>query len=128
MGYKKLTAQQLLIRFLLGLVLIIMVWSTISSSGENKRLKTAIKENLIEIDRLESEKISIFESIKEDSLAIIAKDAIILSLSQTEDSLNNTLNNFRNEKLKIKNSYLSNDVAKRVDVFSELASESDSIR
>lgn len=117
-----------LAHIIMGVVLIGMILSRISTIGENKRLKTSIKENLEQIERLESEKIIIFESIKKDSLAIIEKDSIILGLSQKEYSLNNKLKNFKNEKIHVKHAYLRNDVAKRVRIFARLATESDSIR
>lgn len=115
---------------LIGVILIVMTWSTISSSGENKRLKRAINEKLLEIKVLELEKNSIFESIEKDSLAIIAKDVIILRLSEKEYSLKNKLKHLKNERIKIQNAYFNNAVTERIRIFSELATrtETDSIR
>jgi uncharacterized protein (DUF2384 family) len=113
---------------LVAIVLIALVCSTISSSGENRRLKRAINDNLIQIKRLESEKNTILQSLEKDSLSIIAKDAIILVLTKKEDSLINTLNIFKHERSKIINHYLNADVSKRIDIFAKLATETDSIR
>ncbi len=125
-----ISKQQLntLLRILLAIILIIMLWSTISSIGENKRLKSAVKVNLEYIERLESEKIAIFESLKKDSLKIREKDSIILELSKEEFSLNNKLKHLNNEKFVIKNAYLRNDAVERVRIFAKLATETDSIR
>ncbi len=125
-----ITNKQLavLLRVLIAVILIIMLWATISSSGENKRLKKAVKSNLEYIERLESEKIAIFESLKKDSLKIIEKDSIILELSKEEFSLNNKLKHLKNEKFVIKNAYLRNDATERVRIFAKLATETDSVR
>lgn len=111
---------------LLGLVLIIMISTTVSTSGENKRLKSEIKENLEAIEKLESEKFTILELIKEDSLAIVAKDKLILELSNKGDSLKNNLKHLKDEKTKNFTKYLSGSVGQRVDAFAELARERDS--
>lgn len=113
---------------LVAILLIIMAWSTISSSRENKRLKRSINEKLLEIERLESQKITIFESIKKDSLKIIKKDSIILGLSKKEYSLTNRLKQLKNEKIKNYAEYFAGSPSERVRIFSKLATENDSIR
>lgn len=112
----------------IALILIILIFSTVSSSGENKRLKRAINEKELQIKKLESQKIAIFESIKKDSLKIAARDAVILDLSKKEDSLINNLKYFKNEKFKIKRHYVNSNVTERIRLFSSLATETDSIR
>ena len=98
---------------LAGFVLVIMIFTTFSTNGENKRLKNDIKDKISLIKKLESEKITIFESIKKDSLTILAKDAIILDLSRREDSLINNLKFLNHERIKIRNAYLNNDESLR---------------
>ena len=112
---------KIVLRILLAVIVIIMLWSSISSSGENKRLKSTIEENLEKINKLESQKKTIFEFAKRDSLLLIEQNIIILDLSKKEDSLINNLKHFKNERIKIKNAYFNNAVNERIRIFSKLA-------
>lgn len=120
------TPLKLVSVILLGLILIVLAIATISSSGENKRLKTSINENKEKIKELETEKITIFESIEKKSEQIRLKDSIIRELKSKENLLINNLKTLKDERTKIQNAYFNNDVNKRVRIFSELATGSDS--
>lgn len=126
MDFKIDTPLKLVSVILLGLILIVMAIATISSSGENKRLKTSINENKEKIKELESEKITIFEFIEKKSEQIRLKDSIIRELKSKENLLINNLKTLKDERTKIQNAYFNNDVNKRVRIFSELATGSDS--
>lgn len=125
MDFKIDTPLKLVSVILLGLILIVMAIATISSSGENKRLKTSINENKEKIKELESEKITIFESIEKKSEQIRLKDSIIRELKSKENLLINNLKTLKDERTRIKNAYFNNDVNERIRIFSELASETD---
>lgn len=126
MDFKIDTPLKLVSVILLGLILIVLAIATISSSGENKRLKTSINENKEKIKELEAEKITIFESIEKKSEQIRLKDSIIEELKNKEILLINNLKTLKDERTKIQNAYFNNDVNKRVRIFSELATGSDS--
>ncbi len=126
MDFKINTPLKLVSVILLGLILLVMAIATISSSGENKRLKTSINENKEKIKELEAEKITIFESIEKKSEQIRLKDSIIRELKSKENLLINNLKTLKDERTKIQNAYFNNDVNKRVRIFSELATGSDS--
>jgi hypothetical protein len=111
-----------------GLVLIIMLFSTVYSSGENKRLKGAIKANNKIIQDLESKKAPLLQKIEEASIEIIKKDSIIFTLKIKEESLKNNIKVFKNEKIKIENIYNNSDISERVRVFSKLATGTDSLQ
>jgi len=119
--YAKTNPFKLLSVAFMGAILIILVISSISYSGENKRLKSTINKNLEKINKLESQKNTIFESVKIDSILLIEKNNTILNLSKKEDSLINNLKHFKNERIKIKNAYFNNDVNERIRIFSKLA-------
>ena len=108
---------------LMAVVIIILGWSLVSSSGENKRLRNDIKENLKRIETIESQKSAIFETIKKDSLRIATQDRIIEELKVKEDSLIINLKTLKNERIKIQNAYLSSAVGERIRIFTELATE-----
>lgn len=107
---------------LLGIILIVMLIATFSTNGENKRLKTSINENEQKIKKLETEKITIFESIEKKSELLERQKSIILNLKRREDSLINNLKTLKNERTIKQNAYSNNDVNKRVRIFSELVS------
>lgn len=106
---------------LLGIILIVMLIATFSTNGENKRLKTSINENEQKIKKLETEKITIFESIEKKSEQIRLKDSIIQELKNKENLLINNLKTLKNERIKLKNTYFNSNVNERVRIFSELA-------
>ena len=122
MDFKIDTQLKLVSVILLGLILIIMTVATISTSGENKRLKTSINENEQKIKKLENEKITIFESIEKKSELLERQKSIIASLKKREDSLINNLKTLKNERTIKQNAYSNNDVSERVRIFSELVS------
>jgi hypothetical protein len=122
MDFKINTPLKLVSVILLGLILIVMTFATISSSGENKRLKTSINENEQKIKKLETEKITIFESIEKKSEQIRLKDSIIEELKNKEILLINNLKTLKNERTIKQNAYSNNDVSERVRIFSELVS------
>ena len=113
---------------LAGLILIIIIFSAISSTGENKRLKRAIKDNNINIEILEKNKAPLLKKIEEASIQLIKKDSVIFSLRMKEESLKNTIKIFKNEKIKIENIYNNSDIDERVRVFSKLATGEDSLQ
>lgn len=113
---------------LVGVIFIIMIWATISSSGENRRLKNDIKENLEKIEELEEIKKPIFEELKADSLAIKKRDSVILVLSNEKNNLLRTLKYYKNENFKLKNTYVNAPLNERIKLFSRLATEKDTIQ
>lgn len=120
MDFKPNKIQTVLI-ILLGIILMVMIVATISSSGENKRLKTSINENNQKIKELENEKIVIFESIEKKSEQIRLKDSIIQELKNKENLLINNLKTLKDERIRLKNAYFNNNVNERIRIFSELA-------
>lgn len=120
MEFKPNKIQTVLI-ILLGIILMVMIVATISSSGENKRLKTSINENNQKIKELENEKIVIFESIEKKSEQIRLKDSIIQELKNKENLLINNLKTLKDERIRLKNAYFNNNVNERIRIFSELA-------
>lgn len=110
---------------LIGFVLIFLTWHSISSSGENKRLKKDVHNKLKNIQELEFKKTAIFKSIKRDSLLIIEKDFIISKLKYSEDSLIKELKKINRENTKIRFNYLNSDINKRIKLFSKLATSTD---
>tara|TARA_R110000744_G_scaffold121116_2_gene225548 strand:+ start:19225 stop:19608 length:384 start_codon:yes stop_codon:yes gene_type:complete len=113
---------------LAGLVLLIMILATVSSSRENKRLKRAIKANDKKIEILENQKTPLFKKIKEDSVKIVKKDSLIFVLQIKEQTLKNTIKIFKNENNKIKSNYNNSSINERVRIFSELATRADSLQ
>lgn len=107
---------------LVALLLIVLIFNGVSSSGENKRLKRAINDNLDKIEFIEKEKKALYEAIYNDSILIEFQKKKIDSLRSAEKILINNLNNFKNESTKIKNAYINSDVNGRIRKFSELAS------
>ena len=108
-----------------GLVLIIMFWTAVSTSGENKRLKRAVNDNDKKIEALEAQKVPLLSKIKTDSLEIIKKEALINSLKTEEQVLKNTINYLKNENKRLKNDYITSDIDERVAIFAKLANQKD---
>lgn len=113
---------------LAGLVLVIILVSSISTSRENKHLKRAINKNEDKIESLELKKEPLLDKIKADSLAIVKKDSVILSLKIKEEALNNKIKYYKNENTRIINDYINSSIDQRVDIFAELASRADSLQ
>jgi len=126
MDFKKKPFQSVSL-VLISLILIILIYSTISSSGENKRLKRAQNKNNETIKLLENEKNTILELLKEDSVKISAQNLRIKELEKLEDSLINNLKTLKHERTIFKNAYFNHAVSERVRIFSELATKTDSI-
>ena len=127
MDFKKDKIKLALV-ILAGLLLIIMIIAAISSTGENKRLKRAIKDNNINIEILEKNKAPLLKKIEEASIELIKKDSLIFTLRMKEESLKNTIKIFKNEKFKIQNNYNNSDIDERVRLFSKLATRADSLQ
>lgn len=110
---------------LAGLILIIIIWTAIPTSGENKRLKRTVNDNDKKIEALEAQKAPLLSKIKTDSLEIIKKETLINSLKTEEQILKSTINYLKNENKRIKNDYITSDIDERVAIFAKLASQKD---
>lgn len=103
-----------------------LVWS-IPTWLENGSLKRAQKENKEKIEQIDAFKEEIFFRIKADSILLQARKDSILVLTNKRETLKKSLNYYKYENLRLKNNYLRSDLNERVELFTRLATEKDTI-
>lgn len=103
-----------------------LIWS-IPTWLENSSLKRAQKENKEKIEQIDAFKKEIFLRIKADSILLQARKDSILVLTNKRETLKKSLNYYKYENLRIKNNYLRGDLNERVELFTRLATEKDTI-
>ncbi len=124
----KITNKHLPILILLGVILMFILRSLFVSYGSIKSLKNDLKGNIKKVDSIEASKKELFDEIKNDSLLLSKKDSIILVLTNQKTSLKKSLKYYKNENKKLKGTYIDNPINKRIDIFTRLATEKDTIQ
>jgi len=112
-------------------VILLLIFIAGSFFGGNEYvnfLKKEIKGNQKKIDSIEKTKAILFDEIKKDSIAIYKRDSIILVLSKEKVKLLNTVKYYKDENKKIKGTYIDSPINKRIELFTRLATEKDTVQ